>query len=294
MTTTTIEGRIPVPGGEVWYRKAGSGGVPLLMVHGGPGFPSDVLVPAFEGLAADREVIWYDQLGVGNSAPIDDPALLTVDRFLDELAAVIDGLGLQRPHVYGHSWGAMLGLQFAAERKPDWTSLVCASGLASVPRFCAEVRDLMTKQPGNVLDRTYGRELAGTTGDPDYQVALAEHWAVHTLRNPNPPVPLSIEGASMITLQTMLGYGDHHATGTLRDWDIFDRLHAIEVPTLVLGGEFDECIPEHLADIAARIPDSEHITQAGATHMVYLEEEPLRRENAAIVADFLARVEARG
>ncbi|MGW4205219.1 proline iminopeptidase-family hydrolase [Streptomyces sp. NPDC004726] len=293
MTKNSTEGRIAVPGGEVWYRRSGSGGVPLLMVHGGPGFPSDILVPAFEELAADREVIWYDQLGVGRSTPIDDPALLTVDRFLDELAAVISGLGLRRPHVYGHSWGAMLGLQFAAERKPDWTSLVCASGLASVPRFCAEVRDLMAKLPGDVLDRVYGRELAGTTDDPDYQVALAEHRTVYGLRNPAPPVPLTLDGACLLTIETMLGYGDHHCNGTLGDWDIFDRLDAIEVPTLVLGGEFDECVPSHLADIAARIPDSEHITQAGATHMVYLEDEPTRRENAAIIADYLTRIEAR-
>lgn len=112
------EGEIPVPGGRVWYRRAGTGGVPLLLVHGGPGYPSDLLFEAFEPLAREREVIWYDQLGVGRSSSIQDITLLTVERFLDELGAVVDGLGLERPHVYGHSWGAMLGLQYAAERAP--------------------------------------------------------------------------------------------------------------------------------------------------------------------------------
>lgn len=58
-----VEGQIAVPGGKVWYRRMGSGGVPLLLVHGGPGYPSDVLFEAFEPLAWEREVIWYDQLG---------------------------------------------------------------------------------------------------------------------------------------------------------------------------------------------------------------------------------------
>lgn len=288
-----VEGKIAVLGGEVWYRKMGAGGVPLVIVHGGPGTPSDILFEAFEPLAREREVIWYDQLGVGNSDPITDVSLLSVDRFLDELGAVIEGLGLERPHVYGHSWGAMLGLQFAAERAPDWTSLICASGLASVPRFCEEVRGLMAKMPGNVLDRTYGRELAGQTDDPDYPVALGEFLRAHTLRNPNPPVPLSFENASWITFKTMMGFGDHHVTGTLGTWDIFDQLERIQVPTLVLGGEFDECVPSHLADIARRIPDSEHITQAGAAHIAYLEEEPIRREYAAIVEAYLSKIEAR-
>ncbi|WP_158883859.1 hypothetical protein [Amycolatopsis anabasis] len=69
----------------------------------------------------------------------------------------------------------MLGLQFAAERAPEWTSLVCANGLASVPRFEAEVRGLLATLPGDVLDRTYGRELRGETDDPDYQVAQTEY-----------------------------------------------------------------------------------------------------------------------
>ncbi|MBO3675761.1 hypothetical protein [Streptomyces sp. NEAU-YJ-81] len=49
----------------------------------------------------------------------------------------------------------------------------------------------------------------------------------------------------------------------------------------------------HLADIARRIPDSEHITQPGAAHMAYLEEEPIRREYVSIIRDYLARIEAR-
>ncbi|MEV5537163.1 proline iminopeptidase-family hydrolase [Saccharopolyspora shandongensis] len=286
-----VEGKIAVPGGKVWYRRTGSGGVPLLLVHGGPGYPSDPLFEAFEPLAEEREVIWYDQLGVGRSDPIHDTSLLTVDRFLDELDAVVEGLGLRRPHVYGHSWGAMLGLQHAAERAPEWTSLVCANGLASVPRFEEEVRDLMAKLPGNVLDRTYGRELRGETGDPDYQVARGEYMRACVVRTA--PVNLDSDRTSLLTFRTMIGQADYHVTGTLKDWDVFDDLHRIRVPTLVLGGEFDECAPTHLADIAGRIPDSEHVTQSGAAHMGYLEAEPLRREYISTIRDYLARIEAR-
>jgi proline iminopeptidase len=289
----TVEGKLAVPGGEVWYRKRGSGGVPLVLVHGGPGFPCDILFEAFEPLAAEREVIWYDQLGVGRSDPIEDASLLSVDRFLDELGAVIEGLGLRRPHVYGHHWGAMLGLQYAAERAPDWTSLICASGLASVPRACAEVRELMAKLPGNVLERTYGRELAGTADDPDYGAAFGEFLKVHILRNPNPPASWgeSMGRVHWLTVKTLLGYGDHHIVGKLKDWDIFEKLGSVEIPTLLLGGEFDECVTSHLADIAQRIRSSEHVTVPGAAHMAYLEAPPIREAHVAAVKDYLERME---
>ncbi|PCC48489.1 hypothetical protein CIK62_18350 [Brevibacterium aurantiacum] len=286
-----IEGYISVPGGDVWYRRMGSGGVPLVLVHGGPGYPSDPLFEAFEPLAREREIIWYDQLGVGRSDPINDTSLLTVDRFLDELGAVIEGLGLDRPHVYGHSWGAMLGLQYAAERAPNWTSLISANGVASIPRFQKEARELMAKLPGNVLDRTYGRELRGQTDDPDYWLAQEEYLRACVVRTS--PVNLDSDRMSMLTFRTMIGQSDYHVTGTLTEWDIFESLERIRVPTLVLGGEFDECVPVHLADIASKISDSQHITQTGVAHMGYLESEPLRSEYIAIIRNYLTRIEAR-
>ena len=67
------EGFIPVEGGKVWYRIAGETqtGVPLLTLHGGPGYPHDYLEP-LEALAAERPVIFYDQLGCGASERPDD------------------------------------------------------------------------------------------------------------------------------------------------------------------------------------------------------------------------------
>lgn len=285
------EGVIDVPGGTVWYRRMGEGGVPLVLVHGGPGYPSDPLFEAFEPLARERTVIWYDQLGVGRSDPIEDGSLIAVERFLDELGAVIHGLGLKRPHVYGHSWGAMLALQYAAERASEWTSLVCANGLASVPRFEQEVRELLAKLPGDLLDRTYGRELRGETDVPDYRTAQTEYLRACVLRTAE--LSLDMSGACLATFRALIGQADYHVTGTLKDWDIFHELERIRVPTLVLGGEFDECVPAHLADIAARIPDSEHITQNGVAHMGFLEAEPHRRDYVSIVRDYLVRIEAR-
>jgi pimeloyl-ACP methyl ester carboxylesterase len=68
----TTEGYIEVPGGQVWYRIAGTDrpGIPVLCLHGGPGMPHDYLEP-LEDLASSRPVIFYDQLGCGRS---DRPA----------------------------------------------------------------------------------------------------------------------------------------------------------------------------------------------------------------------------
>ena len=76
------EGFIQVPGGRVWYRIVGSGPrTPLLVLHGGPGASSYYLKP-LAALAADRPVIFYDQLGGGRSDRPADSTLWRTERFV--------------------------------------------------------------------------------------------------------------------------------------------------------------------------------------------------------------------
>src|ERR1700722_20550436 len=78
---------VPVVAGKykVWTKRLGSGGVKVLLLHGGPGFPHDYL-EAMESFLpqAGIEMYYYDQLGVGNSDIPDDPGLWTLARYLTE------------------------------------------------------------------------------------------------------------------------------------------------------------------------------------------------------------------
>jgi proline iminopeptidase len=71
---------------------------------------------------------------------------------------------------------------------------------------------------------------------------------------------------------TMNGPSEFTVTGTLRDWDITDRLGAIRARTLLVGGEHDECRPAHLADMQARIPGSRLEIISGASHLCFAEQ----------------------
>src|SRR5687767_12296523 len=65
------EGKIPFRGFKTWYRVVGEreepGKFPLICLHGGPGIPSDYIEPMRDLAATGRRVIFYDQLGCGNS-----------------------------------------------------------------------------------------------------------------------------------------------------------------------------------------------------------------------------------
>ena len=111
----TKEGKIKIDGYQVWYRRVGNGGIPLLTLHGGPGAGHDYLEP-LEGLATDRSVIFYDQLGCGKSDQPDDRSLWRIERFVAEVNTVRQALGLEQIHLLGQSWGGWLTIEYMLSR----------------------------------------------------------------------------------------------------------------------------------------------------------------------------------
>jgi len=90
------EGKLPVPGGEIWYKVSGTGKkTPLVLIHGGPGASSYYLKP-FEELGNDRKVIRYDQLGCGKSTYTEDTTMFTIERRVLELDSLRKALGINK------------------------------------------------------------------------------------------------------------------------------------------------------------------------------------------------------
>lgn len=106
---STTEGFIPFRGYRTWYRIVGNGEepgkLPLLVLHGGPGASHDYLEPLEAMANTGRRVIFYDQLGGGNSDHPHNPSMWTVELFVEELGAVRNALALDRLHILGQSWG---------------------------------------------------------------------------------------------------------------------------------------------------------------------------------------------
>jgi proline iminopeptidase len=145
------QGFIDVPGGPVWYKAVGAGpGIPLLVLHGGPGGTS-CGYSALEPLASERPVIRYDQLGTGRSGRPDELSLWTVERFVEELHVVRGALGLEQMHLLGHSWGGSLAAAYVLEKGTDGiVSLTLSSPLLSTPQWIVDANLLRAQLPEDV------------------------------------------------------------------------------------------------------------------------------------------------
>ncbi len=90
---------------------------------------------------------------------------------------------------------------------------------------------------------------------------------------------------------TMNGPSEFHVIGTLRTWNIVDRLHEIRVPALLLSGRYDEATPAIVETIHQRIPGAEWVLFEHSSHLPHVEE-PERYNQ--VVSNFLDRVERIG
>ncbi len=281
--------RIEVTGGDVWAARLGpADGMPVLILHGGPGAASYYMEPLAERLSEHRPVIVYDQLGCGRSDTPDDTSLWTVDRSVEELDQVRAAYGLHRCHLLGQSWGGWLAIEYMARGPAGIDRLVLASTSASIPQFMAEARKLIEALPEPHRSVLIELGARGEYDHPDYVAAVDVFYHHHLCRADPWPEALVRSGEQMDGNQvylTMNGPTEFDVIGRLREWDRTADLGRIDVPTLVTCGRYDEITPACSETITAGIPDARmHVFERSA-HIAHLEE---GEEYAALVEAFLS------
>lgn len=289
------EGFIAVPGGKVWYSIAGAAGVrtPLLVLHGGPGVPHDYLEP-LEALADERPVVFYDQLGCGNSDKPADPRLWTLERFVDELVEVRRALDLGKVHILGHSWGSMLAVEYLLTRKPAGVASAIFSGpCLSAFRFGADQREYLADLPESMRGVIQEAEAAGSFESQEYQEAVMAYYRLHVCRLRPWPECLnrSLEKLGQEVYSSMWGASEFTLTGTLKDYDRTEGLNEIKLPVLFSCGRHDESTPATTSFYRKMLPGSELVIFEDASHMHHLEKP---KEYLKAVRAFLGRVEFEG
>ena len=292
------EGTLKFRGYDTWYKIVGdkedNGKVPLLCLHGGPGVPHDYLESLEAMAATGRRVIFYDQLGCGNSEHVDDPSLWTVDLFVKEVDAVREALGLDRVHILGQSWGGMLALQYMLTQPKGVASITIASSPSSIPMWLAEANRLRAELPTDVQAALTLHEEAGTTDSPEYQQAMQVFYDRYVCRVvPNPDYvqrAFAKLAAWPQVYHTMNGPSEFHVVGVIKNWDVTERLGEIDTPTLVTTGRYDEATPLIGETVNKGIKASKWVVFENSAHLAHAEE-PERY--MAVLADFLATVEAK-
>lgn len=114
----------------LYYQRYGKG-VPVLIMHGGPGLDHSYLRPALDALGHVAELIYYDYPGHGRSQGRELVATMSIERLADEAEALRVALKLPKVVVLGHGFGGFVAQSYA-QRHPDSLRglLLCSTSAA--------------------------------------------------------------------------------------------------------------------------------------------------------------------
>jgi proline iminopeptidase len=264
-----------VRGVTIFERRQGAGPVSVAL-HGGPGAQHDYLLPAFDALARERTLIYYDQRGGGRS-PVGREVPVGWTEHVADLEALRELWGLERLTLLGYSWGGLLALLYATTYPARVARLALVSsapvwqaGRAEFEQRFAARSNTPELQAARKALRESGlreRDLAA------YQRRLFELAVVGYFHDParvHDLTPFRITDRTQKEVWASLGH-----------YDLRPALRRLRVPALILHGE-DDPIPLTTAQSAAEALAGELVVIPACGHVPYVEafEEFARRLDA--------------
>jgi len=274
------EVRIPVGKASLQSRDIGQGR-PVIVLHGGPDFDYGYLLPELDRLADAYRLIYYDQRGRGKSADQVQPEDVTLASDVGDVDSVRQHFQLESTAVLGHSWGAVLALEYALRHPARVSHLILMNPAPASANDFALLRKVYVEKLGADMDRQ--KEIMATAaykmGEPETVAARYRVHFTHALKRP--------EDYETLMARMKAGFISQGKDGILKAWAVEDRLmrdtwqidgydllpklRSLTIPTLVIYGDHDFIPGEIAAHIAQAIPNARLVTMKDCGHFAYLE-----------------------
>jgi pimeloyl-ACP methyl ester carboxylesterase len=220
-----LSGLAPIKGLQLYYESYGTGGTPLIVLHGGYGM-TGMFGDLLPKLAVGRRVIAVDLQGHGRTADIDRP--LSLEAMSGHIAALIGYLDLGQVDVMGYSLGGGVALRTAIDHPDLVRRLVLVSTPFSRNGWLPEIREQMK------MNNRHGFDFMRQT--PMY----TEYAAVA----PNPDAFPDL----MDKMGELLG----------RDYNWSAEVRTLTLPVLLIFGDADSVPPAHAAEFFALLGGGLH------------------------------------
>lgn len=243
---------VPIRDVSLFVKVMGQG-APLLLMHGGPGLDHTTLA-SLEPLADRFTLVFYDHRCNGRSTGAVES--MTWENLTADADALRQHLGFDRWAVLGHSFGGMVALEYALRYPERVTQLVLLDS-------CGDARWAQHNAPEILARRGYSRPAvraarrfySGRLAPEEVRPTVLRFFRAYFYRFNLATLPGALLSGIRLRMRPEAFVFGARVLQT--GWTVMDRLHEIEVPTLVLGGRQDFLFPpEHQAILADRLPDA--------------------------------------
>jgi proline iminopeptidase len=272
---------VDVGGHTVMTYSYGSGDDVLFLLNGGPGLPCDYLRdPHLPLVDHGFRIVVHDQLGTGRSDHPEDPALWTLERYVEEVEAVLDALKLDRVHFLGHSWGGWCGIEYALKYPARIKSMILANTSADTPHLLGQIEQHRNALGPETVAMMQRFEAEERYDHPAYAAAVDLLDFRHIRRLPDRPAPAqrSKEGFNYPIFLQIQGPNEYHYTGSILSFSRLKDIAAFDWPTLIFNGRYDALSPACGMLMHQAIPGSEMKVFDRSSHSPFYEEPEAYRQ----------------
>ena len=252
------------------YYEIHGGGEPLVYIYGRNGTVESAR-QQIQDFSETFRLVLFDFRGAGQSDAPDVP--YTTEMIADELAELLDLIGINKAHIHGASMGGTIAQQFAIRHPNRVISLIlqCTS-CGGLNRVAADAEVIK-----------FNSEIANMTPDERATAQVSIVVTKEFIDNNPGIIDRMVEQNKKAATPS---HGLMRRTEAAMTHDTYDRLPEIQAPTLILHGDADRMVPlQNGRILASRIPDSELVVFPNTGH-IFLES---RAEVNQTILDFLKK-----
>lgn len=254
----------------LYHYEEGSG-MPIIVIHGGPGLGSSYIAPHLKDLAKTHKVIYYDQRNSGQSPLDTDSTSISLSRFVDDIDLIRKSYGEDKVAILAHSWGGLLGMKYALQYPDRVSHLILMSSNAA----------------DQTLNDQANRRLANQMSADDIEARI-KIMRTEAFKNQNPHAyeELMSIGFSYqfgdrnlvdnLALHLPVDFGKKsqhlgHLHEDLTNYNFTESLKELKAPTLLLYGLKDPLTPFALNSLSKVIPNYKIQAIDDAGHFPFIE-----------------------
>ncbi len=283
-----VDGLRLINGTQLYCESIGTG-VPLVIIHGGPGLDHSYLLPQMEALADSYELIFFDQRGCGKSSIKLDSTAMTLDALVEDIDRVRDAYNLNTMNLMGHSWGGLLAMFYAIKHGDRLNSLILVNSTPAT----SELRDASFKIISRRTTPADSAAQASLVHSDEFRrrdpAAMQRYFRLlfrGTFRDPLKADDLTLTfGPDYGERSRLVGYLAKDQR--LQTYDLLSQLENITCPVLIIGSDYDLSPPAANEQIHAHIKGSRYVIMKDCGHFPFIE---APKQFFPAVRDFLERI----
>ena len=201
----------------------------LIALHCGPGYPHNYLCNLSK-LEELLPIVFYDQIGCGQSDKIENINIFQINDFVDEIEEIRKFYKIEKLVLYGHSWGTILALEYYLKYPENVDSIIFVSPCISIPQWVEDSKFYINQLSLDDQNVIADANLNYRYNTPRYAEVVEEYYKLCVYRERPKPDILNYcdQKSSAEVYGRFWGINEFTVTGLLKNYNAIEKLKILQ------------------------------------------------------------------